>query len=94
MHIWFIFLRIGTPSFSSNQKAEPKNAQDSARLQSKYSKASAISSDSFFGRDEDSAETQAKINKFSSSKAISSDAYFDREQQDGHVFFSKLFWFC
>jgi hypothetical protein len=71
--------------------ADPALQADNARLQNKYAKASAISSDSFFGRDEDRTEVQAKLNKFSSSSAISSDAYFGRqpehveEDEDGTI---------
>jgi hypothetical protein len=61
--------------------SDPAFQADSARLQNKYAKASAISSDSFFGRDEDRNEVQAKLNKFSSSSAISSDAYFGRQPE-------------
>lgn len=57
----------------------PYAQQDAEKLQSKFAKASAISSDAFFDRGDDRAAVQAKLNKFSGSAAISSDAYFDRE---------------
>lgn len=62
---------------ASNSKVINSKAGESYEARSKYSNAKAISSDQYFGRDDDHAqEMKGKLNKFSSANAISSDMLY------------------
>jgi hypothetical protein len=61
---------------------EPKKQDDDVKL-AKYAKATSISSDQFFSKDDDDEDDKrTRMSKFGNSTSISSDAYFDRESDD------------
>lgn len=73
------------PQFQHEETQSPSVAKERSDPDlGKYSKATSISSDQFFGRDvyaDSDPEEKARLNRFSGQGAISSDQFFDRETE-------------
>lgn len=68
---------------TSGMSTAPSGAGESYAAREKYGKAKGISSDQFFGRDqEDVAEARSRLDKYSGSTAISSDMLYGRGESD------------
>ena len=76
---------LSLPKSAASYSSTNDNA-DSVVLQTKYAKASSISSDQFFGRGNHAEVDNSRLDRFSNSKSISSASYFnERENDHGHV---------
>jgi hypothetical protein len=72
-----------TQQDTSNSNKASNSVADSHAARQKYGNAKSISSDQYFGRDQENpAEVQAKLQKFGNSNAISSDMFYGRETED------------
>ena len=79
--LYFMMAALGMTAAPSEKKAAPTYMNP---VTANYTKAKSISSDQYFGceNNETSRETKERMAKFGGSASISSAQYFDRDESD------------